>query len=322
MSEAALWHALSDPLWEDIRDDRELLTKRPYLAHYTSLEVLEKILTTDEIWFSNPLFMNDLEEVRFGIVNGARAFKASTAIREALKTPERYARFVYHLDWYIQTFEREHLLDVYVFCLSEHDPKDNDGLLSMWRGYGGNGKGAALVFDTSKVTYTEGSALVVAKVHYASDEERYAWFDRACGILSKALSAHDVPDDKIYLAANAAFERLKLFALFTKHTGFKEEAEWRVVYLSERDQHQALKGMLHYLNGPRGVEPKLRFKVGPIDRVTGTDLSLGQIISAILLGPSVSSPLAIQSVSRMLDVLGKGEFKGRVHASTIPFRAT
>lgn len=113
MSEAALWHALSDPLWEDIRDDRELLTKRPYLAHYTSLEVLEKILTTDEIWFSNPLFMNDLEEVRFGIVNGARAFKASTAIREALKTPERYARFVYHLDWYIQTFEREHLLDVY-----------------------------------------------------------------------------------------------------------------------------------------------------------------------------------------------------------------
>lgn len=35
------------------------------LAHYTSLEVLEKIIQTEEIWFSNPLFMNDYEEVQF-----------------------------------------------------------------------------------------------------------------------------------------------------------------------------------------------------------------------------------------------------------------
>jgi hypothetical protein len=37
--------------------------KRLLVAHYTTLEVLEKILGTNEIWFSNPLFMNDLEEV-------------------------------------------------------------------------------------------------------------------------------------------------------------------------------------------------------------------------------------------------------------------
>jgi hypothetical protein len=44
----------------------------PLLAHYTSLEVLEKIMTTNEIWFSNPLFMNDLQEVRFGMLEGLR----------------------------------------------------------------------------------------------------------------------------------------------------------------------------------------------------------------------------------------------------------
>lgn len=42
------------------------------------------------------------------------------------------------------------------------------------------------------------------------------------------------------------FERLKLFALFTKHDGFKEEKEWRVVYLSERDTGKKLRSMLGY----------------------------------------------------------------------------
>jgi hypothetical protein len=40
------------------------------LAHYTSIDVIEKILRSEEIWFSNPLFMNDLDEMRFGMLEG------------------------------------------------------------------------------------------------------------------------------------------------------------------------------------------------------------------------------------------------------------
>ena len=40
-----------------------LMEHKPLLAHYTSISNLEKILKDDEIWLSNPLFMNDLEEV-------------------------------------------------------------------------------------------------------------------------------------------------------------------------------------------------------------------------------------------------------------------
>ena len=47
-----------------------------YLAHYTSLEVLEKIMNHDELWFSHPFFMNDLQEMRFGIVEGFKIFSA------------------------------------------------------------------------------------------------------------------------------------------------------------------------------------------------------------------------------------------------------
>lgn len=53
------------PLYDDVKEADQFYVKKPLLAHYTSLSTLEKILETDEIWFSNPLFMNDLEEVRF-----------------------------------------------------------------------------------------------------------------------------------------------------------------------------------------------------------------------------------------------------------------
>lgn len=322
MDYEAIWRLFAPPLYADISEEDAFHRQRPLLAHYTSLDALEKILSSDEIWFSNPLFMNDLEEVQFGIVHGARRLKESAVIREALKSEARHANFSASLDNAISNFERDHLLDTYVFCLSRHAPGDKDGLLSMWRGYGANGKGAAIVFDTSKMNVVVGSPLIVAQVKYDTADGRYSWFDKAASTFAEILARNEIADDQIYLATAVLFERLKIFALFTKHHGFKEENEWRVVYLSDRDVQKKLKPMQHYMNGPRGIEPKLQFKVAPIEGLTAADLSLNKIISAILLGPSSSSPLATRSVERMLEIIGKPELKDRLIASSIPLRAT
>jgi len=69
MDDAAIVQLFA-PLYDDLRRDDAFDVKKPLLAHYTTVQVLEKILTTNELWFSNPLFMNDLEEVRFGILQG------------------------------------------------------------------------------------------------------------------------------------------------------------------------------------------------------------------------------------------------------------
>jgi hypothetical protein len=177
------------------------------------------------------------------------------------------------------------------------------------------------VFDTSKLTYVETSPLIVAPVQYGSADERYEWCRKAASIVASVLNQNQIPDDQIHVASAAAVERIKLFALFTKHHGFREENEWRVVYMSDRDMDGRLKPMLHYFNGPRGIEPKLRYKVAPVERVTAPDLSLEKLLSAILLGPSTSSLLARRSVERMLEVIGKPELKDRLFASSIPFRA-
>jgi hypothetical protein len=41
----------------------------------------------------------------------------------------------------------------------------------MWRGYGGNGSGAAIVFDTAKIAAREEMSLVIRHVHYGTAQD-------------------------------------------------------------------------------------------------------------------------------------------------------
>ncbi len=278
-------------------------------------------MASDELWFSNPLYMNDMEELRFGILEGAQAFRQHGLIRSACNSPERYELLLNEFEHQLNRFSNEHAFDTYVFCLSEHDSeKDTDGLLSMWRGYGSNGNGAAIIFDTAQMNYSEGSPLIISKVSYASQNDRRQWIGAKFTEFANLLSKNNVPDDKLFLPVHALFERIKIFSIFTKHRGFSEEREWRVVYLRERDATHKMDEMLHYAIGRNGIEPKLKFKIKPIDGLTKDDFSLEKIVYQIILGPSVSSPLAVSSVKRMLEKLGKLELAKKLIASTTPLR--
>jgi len=294
--------------------------KTPLLAHYTSLDALEKILENNEVWFSNPLFMNDFEEVNFGVTYGVSAIRESRAIQDALGTSSRFSAFISSLEDHVNYFAQNELFDTYVFCLSEHDRSDRDGRLSMWRGYGGNGGGAAIIFDTAQFSSINASPLIVAKVEYASTAVRRQYFSELATATARIIAQHTIPDTLLTVGASAVFERIKMAALFSKHDGFKEEQEWRIVYLRGRDNEGHLTSMQNYFNGTRGVEPKLKLKIEPIEAVTAPDFSLGKIVHSILLGPTTSSPLAIRSVTRMLEVVGKPELIERLVASTIPYR--
>jgi hypothetical protein len=262
-----------------------------------------------------------LEEVRFGMIEGNKLVMESKEIANACKNEDGAAYFRHCFAHYFGQFDTQHLLNTYVFCASEHDENDNDGLLSMWRGYGANGNGVAIVFDMAQLNVLETSPLIIAHVAYDTTEVRLAWLKTLLSKFAKILGASDFPNDKVHLAAYSLFERIKLFALFTKHHGFKEEKEWRVVYMPDRDIEKKLEPMLHYSLGSRGVEPKLRFKVLPVKGVTADDLSLTKITERIILGPSVSSPLAPATVRRMFDLLNHPNLKSKLWASMIPFRA-
>ena len=308
------------PLFDDPSPANAFNVKKPLLAHYTTIQVLERILETNEIWFSNPLFMNDLEEVRFGILEGNKLVLQSDEIAKACKTKERASYFWHSFNHYFGQFDMQHIFDTYVFCMSEHETYDNDGLLSMWRGYGANGNGVGIVFDTGQLSVVESSPLIMAAVAYETTEARMAWLKQLISRFVRILDTANIPDEKFHLAAYWLFERIKLFALFTKHHGFKEEREWRIVYLPDRDVHKKLHEMFSYAIGPRGIEPKLRFKILPVEGVTAADLSLTKIMERIIMGPSISSPMALAMARRMFDRHGHLDLKPKLRPSTIPFR--
>jgi hypothetical protein len=99
-----------------------------------------------------------------------------------------------------------------------------------------------------------------------------------------------------------------------------EEKEWRIIYYPDRDETGALKPFLDYHIGNRGIEPKLKYKVGHVASVSAPDLALERIIERIILGPSLSTPLALRSVQRMLDSIQRPHYKPLLRPSTIPLR--
>lgn len=297
-------------------------TTKPLLAHYTSIENLEAIVRSNELWFSNPLTMNDYEEIRFGFEHGLSIFRDNIGIADAFSTKCRHDEFLRRFSDHFHRYDRQALLDTYVFCLSLHDETDLDGRLSMWRGYGGNGHGAAIVFDTSQLSVAENTPLIVSKIEYGSLDQRRNYLIDLANLFAQCVKNEELRDEQIDEAAYWCLERIKLFALFNKHAGFSEEQEWRVVYMRERDQQDKLVKKLSYARGRGGYQPKLKLPIEPIDGLSDESLDLSKLIYRIILGPTHSSPLAVRAVQRMLQELDRSDLVPRVIPSTIPYRTT
>ncbi|MGG5412498.1 DUF2971 domain-containing protein [Edwardsiella tarda] len=320
MSEPTFFVRAFETLWVDVEEELSFPSSRPLLAHYTSIQTFEQIVTKEQFWFSNPLFMNDLEELRFGMNEGASELHKNEAIRDACRTPENYKKLLDIFDNLFNDFDSKHVLNTYILCFSEHAPDDNDGLLSMWRGYGNSGSGAALVIDTAKINENPESPMIIGKVHYASKDQRKKWISEKLISLADVISNHAKVEDDFFDAARAWMHRLKTFALFTKHHGFHEEREWRIVYMSDNDREQSFKKYFGHLATNRGIEPKLKLPIKPIPELKTENISLGTLVNRIILGPSVSSALAANSLRQMLRNIGQTDLAKKVVTSEIPFR--
>lgn len=197
------------PLFEEHNEGDAFWHIKPLLAHYTTIQTVEKIICSKEIWFSNPLYMNDYQEVSFGLLETDRLLRQNSDVARILGSPENSSAFFTAYNHYRQEYIDRHLPDTYIFCLSEHSPDDHDGLLSMWRGYGGNGNGAALVFDTGQLNVVPTSPLIVAKVEYATTGQRHEWIERKLLQFSQILQQLSLPRDQLHQAAFFSFHKIQ-----------------------------------------------------------------------------------------------------------------
>lgn len=311
---------LFSPLWAEFQGEDCFPNRRPLLAHYTKLPVLESILEKNEVWFSHPLQMNDPDEVSFGLQTGWELFFANEKIRAACATPRRFEMLKAAFAYWFNRFAKEDLPKTFVLCFSEHAPADNNGLLSMWDRYGDHGRGAAMVVDTAQFVRRDDSFLIISRVRYGIDEERVKWIQDLFGACAGIIANSAIPDDKLAACAFYIFQRLKLLALFTKQDGYHEETEWRVVYMRDIADSALLNHMIGHWNGPRGLEPKLKFKLATISGLPETDdLSISKLVDRIILGP-LTGLLAIDACASMVEAHGHPLLKDRIRRSGIRYR--
>lgn len=319
MANEKLWTDL-DALYSDVDGKDEFYVLKPKLAHYTSLQNIESILRSSEFWMANPTQMNDFQELEFALTRGVDLFATSDKIRKALGGNERFTKFASNLDFKFNHFRDNDFPDTYIFSLSEVDQDDLDGRLSMWRAYGADGNGGALVFDTANLEPGEDTPLQIVKVEYGSNEQRISWIERQIETVSSVIESNNVSDDDIFSIAYKVFERIKLYALCTKHKGFIEEREWRVIYSNELDRNNIYGTMKSYRNGPNGIAPVLKLNLEKAAEIAGDKTNFRDYIHGVIIGPSKSSNLAKKAFERFLDEVGYSELKSKIYLCGIPYR--
>ncbi|NJN37266.1 MAG: DUF2971 domain-containing protein [Nitrospiraceae bacterium] len=170
----------------------------------------------------------------------------------------------------------------------------------MWRGYGNGGSGVAIVFDGAQVPIIENHALIVSPVVYGPPAEREKTVQHFFN--SAARLALDWPSAQtIAYIASSLVERVVFATLFSKHEGFSDEKEWRVVYRPELDESREFEKFFGYHHTNGVMEPKLKL---PIERIPGvsTDIiKVEKIVSRIIVGPVAAKHLVVHAFHRMLE---------------------
>lgn len=310
---------LHSMLFRDTINDKPFNTKGKYLAHYTSIDVVKSIIVGNEIWFSNPMLMNDYQEIIYVLNRSIEYVENHAGIKSAINDDGMFIDFITRYRSEIDGYRSDYIFNTYIFCLSEIDPDNRDGLLSMWRAYGSSGSGAAIVFNLNNMSTSENSAVLVSEVLYQTDAERQSTINSYCDIIAQFISRYGANNIPTWFIALRLFYRIFVYSCISKNNGFSEEREWRFFLNPYLDLSHTYEKYVSYHIGKSGIEPKLKYKLGAPERDGGS--SIEKIVHRIIIGPATAGELAARAFMRLLQVEGKPELVERVTLSSIPFRA-
>jgi hypothetical protein len=191
----------------------------PRVFHYTDLEALRSIVTSQDLWLTDSRFSNDYEEMKYGL-GVARGVINRRLRRSSTRATEKKLLQIVR-DRLNATKEQ----GVYVccFCLA-------DNLLEQWRSYGANGTGVSLGLETRAFEFVAGADMppgdfglvYLWRVFYDPHQQRKIVEDCMDIVASQLGSA----DEKAELADTA----IRFFIPTFKNQDFEAEQEARLVF--------------------------------------------------------------------------------------------
>lgn len=286
-------------------------------VYYTTADVAFQIIRNKEIWMRNTTTMNDYSEVQYGIgllnrtLNGPAGAALKTAVDACLPNVYDQVRQQF------QSLVPHYWLNTFITCFSEHDSKeDNTGRLSMWRAYGGK-SGVALIFsgtpfflDASKL------AAYASPVAYLTESE----FASEVVSLANNISTHQSALQLLGPTALASnlHSAFRFAVLCTKHVGFKEEREWRVIASPAIQNSKYLRQSNEVVRGTPQPVVKISLADDPQGGLIG--LELAGILDRVIVGPCDFPLVTRDALADELGKVGAINPANRIVISEIPLR--
>ena len=225
------------------------------------------------------------------------------------------------------------------FTTHEDDNHRNHGMLSQWRGYGGD-DGVAIVFDTKKLEnlleteyqrFEYFSCSIADAVYDKEDLDLAGHFPGLFDEL-RAFSRNSIEGEKnqaLHTLINGVSEKLPSAVGRFKHQAFQEEHECRIIVgLSHESHHKELISSggksnkafkkIHHRSGLCGSVPYIKLFEVIGDR-NGQNEEIP--IARILIGPSRNQWVHLETVRELVCELA-GERNIEVQRSEIPYVGT
>lgn len=310
---------VGDAFHLDSRDRfRKLEAGQHRLVHYTSCEAAESIIRNRRVWMRSASVMNDLHELKHG----------AACLVQALARPEgKRLLSVVNSVWSGLGDELERTMlwliniclgPTYVACLSEHDAEEQSrGRLSMWRAYGGTSPVCVVLRNAPLVRNAPGLGVWAWPVDCRPAEGVAAYLG---GVADRIDQARDLlcwmPENEALSEIRQAFRSV---VLCTKHPGFSEEREWRVLHSPEytvglvETSTRCVDGVLQMVR-----EVPL---VGDHEAPGGVrGLPPAEFVDRIVVGPSRHQAAVGEALAEALCKAGAADAHERVVLSDIPLR--
>lgn len=308
-----------------------------FLSHYTDARNLFQILEDKSVVLRNARTLGDYSEIDHGFrliekgIDGAAGKRLSEVITSIW--PSHSLRSIWGL------FAKIHMPiirdETYIFSMCEHHVSErvrDFGRLSMWRYYGGASSPVALVINSFKTAFvpSDAAGMYTFPVEYVIPEE-----DGISGLANWILLEFDaiaqaLVDSRSQLlgihenvAVGYMMRVFHLMGLRTKHIAFEEEREWRVVctpYFSG-SLPPTIPEVTTYFGSPQKVV-RLRLEEHSQDGGTPLDLSLGNILHRVLIGPVQDADLIRHSIIVKLEQAGVPNPASIVEMTNIPVRVS
>jgi len=286
-------------------------------VHYTSAAVGRSIIENENVWMRQARCMNDFMEVEYGVDCWNFALESDAGKRFLNILDRHFAGLGQEVIQDFNLFHHNIQNDSYLTCLSEHKPhEDEHGRLSMWRAYGGRNAVALVVNNGPLLSESQALNAFSSPVAYATKDQVEYYLSSIADGIEKREKDFAISDRKN--VKTNIFNAFLFGVVCTKHVGFEEEIEWRVIHIPEMYPSPHLRASIETVNGVPQPVYKIPLIELPEEHFEGA--SIPNFLERVIIGPSEYPGAMRRAFIQLLESKGVSEPEKKVINSGIPLR--